>query len=135
MIGASFTLDFDTAAIGRTALDAVSTGVGRAAGIIAEEAQSIVHVRSGELRDSIQAQEPVIDGDTVTAEVTAGTDHNFYVEYGTGQRGEASTGAGDGPYDPNWPGMEALPYMRPPLDSRRADCLAAIQEEVQGAFA
>lgn len=135
MIGASFKFDLDTAAIGRTALDAVSAGVGRAAGILAEEAQLIVHVRSGELRDSIEAQPPVVEGNTVTAEVTAGTDHNFYVEYGTGLRGEASAGAGDGPYDLNWPGMDALPYMRPPLDTRRADCLDAIQQEVAGAFA
>jgi hypothetical protein len=134
MIGASFTLDFNTAVVGTAALAAVSAGVARASVIIAEEAQGIVHVRSGELRDSIQAQEPVIDGNTATAEVTAGTDHNFYVEYGTGKRGEASPGAGPGPYDPNWPGMDALPYMRPPLDTRRDDVFSVIAEEVENAF-
>ena len=49
--------------------------------------------------------------------------------------GEGSAGAGPGPYDPNWPGMEALPYMRPPLDTRRDDVFAAIAEEVAGALA
>ena len=134
MIGASFKLDFDTVVIGATVLNAVSDGVGKAAVIIQEEAQGIVHVRSGELRDSIQAQEPVIDGNVATAEVTAGTDHNFYVEYGTGKRGEASGGAGDGPYDPNWPGMDALPYMRPPLDTRRDDVFNAVAEAVSDAI-
>jgi hypothetical protein len=115
-------------------LAAVGAGVSAAATIVADEARAIVHVRSGDLRDSIEVQPPEVSGNMVSADVTAGTDHNFYVEYGTGRRGEASPGAGDGPYDQNWAGMEALPYMRPPLDTRRDDIFNAMATAVSDAL-
>jgi hypothetical protein len=54
-----------------------------------------------------------------SAAVVFDSPHAAYVEYGTGQRGEASAGAGDGPYDPNWPGMVAQPFLRPATDLSR----------------
>lgn len=117
----------------------VSAGVSRAASIVADEAKATVAVDKGDLRDSIEAGEPEQDkdlsgaGNAVTAIVSAGTDHAIYVEFGTGQRGEASPGAGPGPYDPEWKGMPAQPYLRPALDTRRADILGAIAGEVASA--
>ena len=62
---------------------------------------------------------------TVTAQSIVGTvfvddvPYAVYVEYGTGRAGAASAGAGAGPYDPNWAGMPAQPYMRPAIDESR----------------
>lgn len=117
----------------------VSAGVARAASLVEEEAKATVAVDKGDLRDSIRAGAPEQDkdlrgaGNAVTAVVSAGTDHAFYVEFGTGQAGEASTGAGPGPYDPDWHGMPAQPYLRPALDTRRQEILGAIAEEVASA--
>lgn len=89
--------------------------VERSAEIVLEEAEAIVPVDTGDLRDSGHV-EAVSD---IQAAVVFDSDHAVYVEYGTGQRGAASPGAGEGPYDPNWPGMVAQPYLRPALDTAR----------------
>jgi HK97 gp10 family phage protein len=81
---------------------------------VLETAKSIVPVDTGELRDSGQV---VVNGTYAAVEFTS--DHAVYVEYGTGRRGAASPGAGPGPYDPNWPGMRAQPYLRPAFDAHR----------------
>jgi len=134
MIGATAT--FTPGSVNASAiLAAVARGVDAGTKILAEESRSIVSVDKGDLQDSIGPQPAEIDGNVVTGLVTAGTDHNFFVEYGTGQRGAGSAGAGEGPYSPHWPGMAAQPYMRPPLDTRRGDVFDAIAQEVAGALA
>lgn len=121
-------------------LAALSRGVEAGAQIVAEEARMLVPVDTGELRDSIEARPAEQDrdasgsGDARTAVVVAAAPHAFYVEYGTGQAGESSAGAGPGPYDPNWPGMVAQPYMRPALDTKRTEVLDVINQEVAGAL-
>ena len=115
-------------------LSALSAGIKAGAELIAEEARLMAPVDTGALAASIEAREPEISGNSVTAVVVAAEYYAAYVEYGTGQRGSASPGAGPGPYDPNWPGMAAQPYMRPAIDTRRADVLDAINAEVRGAF-
>jgi hypothetical protein len=57
--------------------------------------------------------------------VQATSPHAAYVEFGTGQRGAASAGAGNGPYSETWPGMPAQPYLRPALDTARPAILGA----------
>ena len=88
--------------------------------IVLEEAEAIVPVDTGELRESGHVEGLVEEGPRPSYAVVFDSDHAAYVEYGTGQRGAASPGAGDGPYDPNWPGMTAQPYLRPALDTSRA---------------
>lgn len=133
MIGATATFTPGAVDASRI-LAAVSAGVALGAKIIEEEAKSICPVDTGALQASIQAQEPLEDGNQVTAEIVATADYAAYVEYGTGERGAASAGAGEGPYSPHWPGMAAQPYMRPPLDTRRGDVFDAIAQEVAGAL-
>jgi HK97 gp10 family phage protein len=113
-------------------LTALSAGVARGAKVIEEEARAICPVDTGALQASIEAREPETTGNQVIADVVAGVEYAAYVEYGTGQRGQASPGAGEGPYSAHWPGMAAQPFIRPPLDSRRGDVLSAIAEEVAG---
>lgn len=93
--------------------------------VVLEEAQSIVPVDTGELRESghIEIQAAPSLG-LVSGHVIFDAEHAAYIEFGTGIRGEASPDRGAGPYDPNWPGMEPQPYLRPAADSSRP----AIQE-------
>lgn len=89
--------------------------VEQSAEVVLEEAEAIVAVDTGELRDSGHI-EVVSDS---SAAVVFDSDHAAFVEYGTGQRGAASPGAGEGPYSTSWPGMVAQPYLRPALDTAR----------------
>jgi HK97 gp10 family phage protein len=103
----------------------VVAAVTESAEAVAAEAQTIVPVDTGELRDSIAAGPVALIGTTVQGSVEATAPYAAYVEFGTGQRGEASAGAGPGPYSPDWPGMPAQPYMRPALDTARPAILEA----------
>ena len=97
---------------------AARLSVEQGAEIVLEEAEAIVPVDTGELRESGHV-EILQAGPQPSAAVVFDSDHAAFVEWGTGQRGAASPGAGDGPYDPNWPGMPAQPYLRPALDTAR----------------
>ncbi len=92
--------------------------VEQSAEIVLEEAEAIVPVDTGELRESGHT-EIEVKGDEATGYVVFDAEHAAYVEYGTGERGAASPGAGEGPYTPGWPGMPAQPYIRPALDTAR----------------
>lgn len=54
-----------------------------------------------------------------------------YPEFGTGQRGAASAEAGPGPYDPNWPGMAPIPFMRPSYDELKSTALDTVAAAVR----
>jgi HK97 gp10 family phage protein len=121
-------------------------GVSDAGAIVETAAKANAPVATGALRDSIDTQ--VLRGVqnaqaggslnsslfSVTAMVSPHTDYAVYVEFGTGRRGEASPGAGEGPYDPNWPGMVAQPYMRPAADDNRDACVDAITAGLKDAL-
>lgn len=98
-------------------------------GAVAAEAQVIVPVDTGELRDSIGVGPIELVGTAVRGSVEATAPHAAYVEFGTGQRGQASPGAGAGPYSPSWPGMPAQPYLRPALDTARSEIIAAFRKQ------
>ena len=70
----------------------------------------------------------------VSARVAPHEPYAAYVEFGTGQRGAESAGAGPGPYSPTWRGMPAQPYMRPALDNNRAEAEDAIKSAVRDAI-
>ena len=89
------------------------------------EAQAIVPVDTGELKDSIHTASVELVGNAVRGNVVADAPHAGFVEFGTGQRGAASPGAGPYPYSPSWPGQMAQPYMRPALDTARPAITAA----------
>ena len=86
--------------------------------LMEDEAKRLCPVDTGRLQDSIGT---VIDDSGKTIIGRMGTDVEYapYVEFGTGQRGAASSGAGEGPYSSTWPGMPAQPFMRPALDNNR----------------
>ena len=92
---------------------------------VATEAETIVPVDTGELRASIGVGSVALVGSAVEGSVVATAAHAAYVEFGTGQRGSASPGAGPYPYTESWPGMPAQPYLRPALDTARPAIKAA----------
>lgn len=96
-------------------------GANAGAAIMLEYAKSIVHVRSGELRDSGHVIEASDNGKAATAMVVFDAGHASYAEFGTGLRGSSSPNAGNVPYNESWPGMEPIPYLRPAADATRED--------------
>jgi HK97 gp10 family phage protein len=109
----------------RSKLAAIAT---RAQDIAYEEARALVPVDTGELRDSIQKDPIVDDGELVIATVSATANHSAYIEFGTGKRGAESPGADlRHRYTLSWPGMVAQPYLRPALDSARGKVLEEFQ--------
>lgn len=104
---------------------AMVAAVTEACGAVANEAEAIVPVDTGELRASIGVGPVALEGNAVTGTVEATAPYAAYVEYGTGIRGAASAGAGPGPYSGSWPGMPAQPYLRPSLDTARPDIIEA----------
>lgn len=112
---------------------AVRAGVEAFGQLVLQEAQAIVPVRTGELRDSgavvVEEQDK-----RVVAHVVFSADHAAYVEFGTGRRGAASKGAGPYSYSETWPGMEARPYLRPALDTAREAGKALFNSQVAAEF-
>jgi hypothetical protein len=102
--------------------EAITEAAQDMAQVVLLEAQRIVPVDTGELRDSGQVSMRDT-GSTVVADIEFLAGHAAYVEYGTGIRGAASPGAGPYPYSPTWPGMRAQPYLRPALEIARAEAL------------
>lgn len=97
---------------------AVRAGVMAYANAVLQEAQAIVPVRTGALRDSGKVEETT-SGPQVRAEVVFTAEHAGFVEFGTGAAGAASAGAGPYSYTMSWPGMAARPFLRNSLDTTR----------------
>lgn len=106
----------------------IKAAVDAGAGAVKAEALSIVPVDTGALRDSIKH---TVDWEAhkVNGYIEAGMPYAAYVEFGTGQRGAASPGAGPYAYSETWPGMPAQPYLRPSLDTARPEILGAFREQ------
>ena len=108
---------------------AVEASVTAACNLIQTAAQGYCPVDTGALRDSITV-EVDSSGSTVVGHVGPHMPYADYVEYGTGQRGAASEGAGAGPYSESWPGMAAQPYMRPAVDENKPAILDLFQSNI-----
>lgn len=105
----------------------LTVGAQNAANAVLEISQGIVPVASGDLQRS-GGTAVEWKGTTVTGFVTYGAYYAAYVEFGTGRRGAGSAGAGPFPYNQNWPGMVAQPYIRPALDQGRGQVMDAFRE-------
>lgn len=82
-----------------------------------ETSQELVAVDTGELKASGHVEVAQIRNGAVAA-VVYDAEHSAFLEFGTGQRGAASAGAGDGPYG-STPGMAAQAFLRPAFDAHR----------------
>jgi|SRR6185503_655865 len=122
----------NAAAAAQTYIAANRLSVEQSAAAVLEETLPLVAVDTGELRDSGHIE---IEGSgaNVKGYVVFDAEHAAFVEFGTGERGQASPGAGPGPYTPGWPGMVAQPYARPGLDSARPAIQAIFTENYSSA--
>ena len=103
-------------------------GATAAAAAVLDISQSLVPVRTGELKAS-GGTRVEWTGQRVSGYVVYTSPHAAYNEFGTGRRGEASGHGGPGiTYDSNWPGMTGSPYIRPALDIGRSQIVTAFQE-------
>jgi hypothetical protein len=106
----------------------VIAAVDAASDHVLEVSKQLCPVDTGELVSS-GGRMTVWQGNKVTGTISYTADHAAYVEFGTGQRGAASTGAGPYPYNTNWKGMVAQPYLRPALDESRAAIVDAFRAQ------
>ena len=113
--------------------EAVAAGVTDWANRVFETSQELVAVDTGELKASGHVEVQQV-GKQVFASVVYNSGHSVYVEFGTGLRGAASPGAGPGPYNPNWPGMAAQPYLRPAFDAHREEATDVVAETITAAL-
>lgn len=104
----------------------LTVGAQNAAAAVLEISQALVPVDTGDLKAS-GGTSVEWKGSRVTGYVVYSSAHAGYVELGTGRRGAASAGAGPFPYDANWPGMVAQPYVRPALDIGRQQTVDAFR--------
>ncbi len=107
----------------------VVASVTAACKLIEDEAKRLCPVDTGALQASIETN---VDDSGKTVVGTVGTDVDYaaYVEFGTGIRGAASAGAGEGPYSSTWAGMVAQPFMRPAVDNNRGAVLDLFRSNV-----
>ena len=90
--------------------------------------QGLVHVRSGELKASGKISVEWV-GQKVIGYVVYTSPHAAYNEFGTGRRGsESGIWAGPYPYKEDWPGMRAIPFIRPAMDIGRSQIVTAFQQ-------
>ena len=114
-----------------TLTPAAVEGVNNALKIIYDRSQELVAVDTGELKASGKINEAQSTGLSVSGSVAYTASYAVFVEFGTGIRGEASPGAGEGPYDPNWPGMAAQPFMRPAMDESHDQVKGEISQSLR----
>ena len=105
----------------------ITAAVTQATDAVYQESQALVPVDTGNLHETAGTQ--VEDGaHAVKGYVVYPADYAAYVEFGTGQRGSSSSGAGPYSYSETWPGMVAQPYLRPALDTARPQIKAAFAD-------
>jgi HK97 gp10 family phage protein len=112
--------------------DAVTAAITEWAEKVLTTAQSICPVDTGALRASGHV-EVASTGKTAAVAVVFDAPYSIFVEFGYGQRGAASPGAGDGPYG-NRPGAPAQPFLRPAYDQLRDEAPGLAREKIAAAL-
>src|SRR5690625_2421561 len=118
--------------LGGNAHEAVKRGVGLGTKLVQGDAKLLAAVDSGDLQQSIQ-DDVSEDGDDIVGKVFTNLEHAPYIEFGTGQRGQAS----EHPPDMNlsfrqdWAGMAAQPYMYPAINQNRKEIPQIVANEVK----
>jgi HK97 gp10 family phage protein len=108
---------------------AVTASVTAACQLVEQEAKSLCPVDTGTLAQSISFRVDEV-GASIQGTIYAAADYAGYVEFGTGQRGAGSAGAGPYPYSATWIGHPAQPFLRPALDTAREAVLAIFRGQI-----
>jgi len=120
---------------------AITDAVNEMAGKVFEEATLEVPVATGDLLASIIKQRAERQDNVIRAVVGAGEPYAAYVEFGTGQRGQASAGRLASQYDwppidyrADWPGMGAQPYLTPALVEAEESAKELLEQVIREAW-
>lgn len=119
--------------------EAMKRGIHKATIKVQGDAKGLAPVGdTGDLRNSIKAQVTEERG-KIIGEVSTNLEYAPYVEFGTGQRGQASPAPpkydGDLSYRQDWKGMPAQPFMHPAAEQNKtivSDIVAAeLKKEIR----
>lgn len=121
-------------ALGGNSQKALQTGIRKGSKLVQGDAKELAPVGdSGLLRNSIQEKTEVKSG-VVVGKVSTNIHYGPYVEFGTGQRGEASPSPPKSPenlsYRQDWAGMDAQPYLYPALKQNKENVKKIVKEEL-----
>lgn len=115
-------------------LTKVATGAANGVLEVATQGQELSQLyapkRTGDLAASISVASQ-LNETSAQASWGPGMYYAGFDEYGTGQRGAESADAGPFPYDPDWPGMVPIPYMRPAMDEMKLTALDIIAASIK----
>lgn len=120
--------DLDQLIANRIAPGAVGAALA-CAKFVLQEAQAIVPIDTGFLRDSGAAWAEATATEAI-GHVDFTAHYAGFVEFGTGIRGAASPGRGPYPYSPTWPGQVSQPFLRPAMDAARAAMLEIFRNQI-----
>ncbi len=120
--------------LGGNSKKAVKKGVLKATHLVQGDAKDLCPVDEGQLRNSITAKvEETRKG--VAGKIGTNVKHAPYVEFGTGQRGEASPSPPKSDknlsYRQDWAGMPAQPYLYPALKQNEDRVKEIVKEEIR----
>lgn len=113
---------------------ALKKGVTKATKLVQGDAKELCPVDEGQLRNSITAEVEETPR-KIVGKVGSNVEYAPYVEFGTGQKGEASPSPPksdqDIRYRQDWSGMPAQPYLYPALKQNEDRVKDIVKEEVQ----
>ena len=113
--------------------EGIRDGVIQWAGEVLDTAQALVPVDTGDLKASGHVTVAETNK-SIAAAVSFDMPYASFVEFGTGIRGAASAGAGEGPYSTSWVGMPAQPYLRPAFEMHRGEAQSMTREKINEAL-
>lgn len=122
-------------ALGGNSQKALKTGIRKGTMLVQGDAKELAPIGdSGLLRNSIQTKVEEKNGN-ITGKVSTNVEYAAYVEFGTGQRGEASPSPPKSPenlsYRQDWAGMDAQPFLYPALNQNKENVKKIAKEEVK----
>lgn len=99
---------------------------------VRDDARLRCPVDTGDLRQSID-KETKVSGDKVTTTVGTSMEYAPYVEFGTGQKGEATNGNSnvDVSYRQDWVGQPAQPILYPALKDNEDQLAEKIKKDLK----
>lgn len=121
--------------LGGNMQESLKRGVHQATKLVQGDAKllaPVAEIDGGRLENSIQGEVHEEDGQII-GKVSTNVEYAHYVEFGTGQRGEASNYPGDVDlsYRQDWAGMAAQPYLYPAIKQNEKEIKEIIAESVK----
>lgn len=122
-------------ALGGNSQKALKAGIRKGTMLVQGDAKELAPIGdSGLLRNSIQTKVEEKNGN-ITGKVSTNVEYAAYVEFGTGQRGEAAPSPPKSPenlsYRQDWAGMDAQPFLYPAIQQNKVNVKKIVKEELK----